>query len=388
MIERLDRDSKHPLYIQVRESIRKGLAEGNRDVDESLPSELVLAEQYGVSRITVRNAILDLVNEGLLYRVPGKGTFVANGVDMEDVRMSRASFLKLIGFVVPYAQGYTPDVITGIEKVAKRKGYHVLFKNSYGSVCEEKSNITSLVNDGVDGIIIWPTIEKEKTKPNEVFTVLRQKNIPFVLIDRTFDSFHADVVKSDNFGGSYLSVVHLLSLGYSNIGFVSGDRGYLSSVRERINGYRQALLSNTYSFDDSLVFLEWTPDEPCMLDHFFDWLDKKQIHAVLVDCDSLAIEIIQALHEKGLKVPDDLAVVGFDDIQEARTFEVPLTTVRQLKEQIGATAAWLLIRRMEAKGRFVPEEIVLPTSLIVRESCGGQNAALNQCRNGHKQVSF
>lgn len=384
MVERLDRDSKQPLYIQVRESIRKKLAESKREPDESLPPELDLAKEYGVSRITVRNAILDLVNEGLLYRVPGKGTFIANGVDAKAVRMSRTNSLKLIGFVVPYAQGYTPDVITGIEKVAKRKGYHVLFKNSYGSVVEEENNINSLIDDGVDGIIIWPTIEKEKIKPNEVFTVLRQGNIPFVLVDRKFDSFQADVVKSDNFGGAYLSVVHLLGLGYSNIGFVSAGRGYLSSVRERINGYKQALLSNTYSFDDSLVFSEWRPDETDRSDRFFDWLDKKQIDAILADCDSLAIDIIQTLHEKGLKVPTDLAVVGFDDIQEARMFEVPLTTVRQLKEQIGATAAWLLVERMERRGRTAAEEIILPVSLIVRESCGARRRGSNQIKNGHQ----
>lgn len=359
--------SPRPLYLQLADQLRRQIDSGVWKANDRLPPELDLARELDVSRGTVRQAMDLLVSQGLLQRIPGKGTFVTTPEPGESS--------QLIGIVVPFLRdSLTTDMLRGAESVLRRTGYSLIFCHSEGDLELERNHLTRLQREGVSGLIVFPIGVLEEAR------LLREHmrpTLPLVLIDRQVPGMNADCVVADNNGGAYRAVEHLLALGHQRIACISLPDPP-SSVIERVRGYEQALRDagilplaaitlsiNAHPTRDPVP--TYTAAELAPLDHLLSVQDGPT--ALFCVNDFIALGVMQHVLARGLHVPHDLAIAGFDDITLAPYMPVPLTTVAQPKYEIGARAAQLLLDQI-AGVAHTHHHVVLPTNLVVRSSTG------------------
>lgn len=357
------------LYIQLVNHYRDLIQTGALAPGARLPTELELAQVHEISRNTVRQAMSALVNEGLLERHQGRGTFVRELLVQKD---QESVAEKRIGVMLCYAgDQLNMEILIGIEQAAKSHGYQVSFAYSEENSAQQARDIERLRNDRVAGLIVFPLSDEEH---DPVIAQLQGTDTPLVLVDRYLPGLATDYVVADNFTGGYRATEHLLILGHTRIGFMHGAVGGLhtSSVHDRWEGYRAALRDHQLPYDESLICtspqaLRLGAHEP-----YVDFLARPgRPSAVFVVTDNIVPKVYQAARHCGLRIPEDLAIVGFDDLIFAAHLSPPLTTIAQSRVDIGLRAGHLLISRIEGRGGPI-QRIELPTSLIVRESCGAR----------------
>jgi DNA-binding LacI/PurR family transcriptional regulator len=265
-------------------------------------------------------------------------------------------------------------ILRGIEEVANEKGFGVVMANSADSQDQALRNLDALVASRVSGVLIVPTQHDRRDLQR-----LRDAGMPFVLLLRHFaDDPQTDFVITDNVMGGYEATRHLLGLGHTRIGHVAGPQE-VSTAQERLQGYRQALREAGVAEDPDLVVsapytieggqetgarLLALPDRPT---------------AIFAATDRQAIGVMKAAGDRGLVIPDDVALVGGDDIELAEFLAVPLTTFHQRAHEIGVQGMRTLLTRMDATyGSGEPDEahhqIVLQPTLVVRRSSGSTKA--------------
>ena len=213
-------------------------------------------------------------------------------------------------------------------------------------------------------MILTPT-----QKSTEEILALKEENVPFVLINRHFPGIETDYVLSDNIEGSYLAVTHLIQLGHRRIAHIGGPRG-ISTAKERLVGYKKALQQNGIKFDPELLIgSELKPENIDKLVSNFFMLGQKPT-AIFVYNDFLAMSVLAVLKARGLRIPDDIAIVGYDDIEVASILE--LTTISQPTYEIGKRATQILLGRVRdrkmGESSDKVHEVVLKPRLVIRKS--------------------
>ncbi len=360
------------LYAQLIAHFREQILDGTLPPGSRLPSELESAERFGVSRGTVRQAMSVLVNEGLVKRIQGRGTFVRTRVAPVAQDQPTVGTGKRIGVLLSYAVSELDlSMLAGVQATARARGYQVSFAYTEESAEQQTRDIDWLRSDHVLGLIIYPL--SDITYDESIWS-LKAEEFPFVLLDRYFPDLNTDFVTADNEGAGYRATQHLIILGHRRISFAHSFVGTLltTSVRDRYTGYRRALREYGVGFDESFVysFPRWPQDElhnPC--DEFLARSDGPT--AIVTSTDGLAIEIVHSAQRVGRRVPEDLAIVSVDNLSLSSAMHPPLTTVAQPAREMGVSAANLLINRIEGQGG-PPQHIALPTTLIVRASCGAR----------------
>lgn len=261
-------------------------------------------------------------------------------------------------------------VLGGVENILSEKGFSVLICNSHMDQGRENDFIKLMLAEGVAGLIVAPTKETSDNLAEAV-----KNGLPLVVIDRRMTRPKTDVVLADNQNGARLAIQHLLELGHRRIAIVNGPQ-HLTSGRERYTGFREAMEDAGVSVDDRLVrFGDYQLESGYALTH--DLLTQPPLPSALFIANNLmTIGALNAIHELGVTIPGDIAVIGFDDLPWAASLNPPLTTVGQPAFDIGVHAAELLLNRMEFPGRPA-RTIVLGTELLVRASCGSVAAENN-----------
>jgi len=374
----IDRDKAVPLRTQLLDQIRHLIVSGEWALGDRLPSEAELQRRLEISRSTIRQALSSAEVQGLIERVPGKGTFVAHSVDQSPSDRSSS----LIGYVTCDSFRYLQSqLVSGAENIVSAKGYRIVFCNSNRDIDEENRLLEQLVvEDKVGGILIWPVLHDDPSR--RLFQLAHQGLVPLVLVDRTFDGLTCDYVTSDSYAGARATVEHLVGLGHRRIAFLSRPVLQLMTVAERLRGYQDALR------DAGLAALEpWLVGSPGQEMEIVSTLrsygeiasqDIEQIArylqashrptAIFAMNDMMAMQAMKAVKLVGLRVPEDLSLAGFDDEGIASTLlDVPLTTVAQDGFAMGKRAAELLIGRIEGHDGPLRRE-VLPVQLRVRAS--------------------
>jgi DNA-binding LacI/PurR family transcriptional regulator len=353
------------LHTQLITQLRRRILDGSLPPGSRLPTEIELAKDLRVSRGTVRQALSALESEGLLDRTQRRGTFV------RDAPAPQAAERR-IGLVLNGVSNQLDlDILIGVENAVKSRGYQLSFACAEERLDEQSRDIARLCADRVAGMIIFPVSD---VTYDETIDRLQAGGMPVVLVDRYLSGLDTDYVVPDNTGGGYRATEHLIILGHTRIGFVHGTIGtpLTTSVRDRCAGYRQALETYGLPYDESLVAplpRAKTPDALSEYEAFLARPDRPS--AFFCVNDDIALALMQAAQRCGIRIPEELALVGFDDLSFAAHLTPPLTTVSQPRMDVGLRAGNLLINRIE--GQSGPKKrIELPTSLIVRESCGAR----------------
>jgi LacI family transcriptional regulator len=194
---------------------------------------------------------------------------------------------------------------------------------------------------------------------------LNKTGIPIVLVDHDIKGTALDSVTSDNFNGAYEAVSYLIDLGHRDIGFITENLAH-GTFHSRFLGYKEALKKHQIEYDENLVEAGIPYTGQGILDKLLK--SSKQPTAIFNCNDLIAIKAITAAREKGLSIPDELSIVGFDDIEISSQIHPPLTTVRVRREEMGALAVRKLISRINDKDKKFTKT-VMPTELVVRKSC-------------------
>lgn len=257
----------------------------------------------------------------------------------------------------------TARQIQVVQQVMATAGYAVLIFDSQEDGADQLAATDLLEDQVVEGIILTPAGSRGGGLPG-----LSQR-LPVVLLNREIDEpIDCDLVLNDNAGGARLATEHLIELGHRRIGYVTARKA-VSTVRDRLAGYRGALIAADLAADDRLVVRsEITVEDAAAATRIL--LERQdRPSAILAYNDLMAVGVLAAVTGAGLRVPEDIALVGYDDIAYAPYLGVPLTTVRQQTQRMAETAAKLLLDRFEG-AEMAPRRVVLAPELIVRRSSG------------------
>jgi len=274
-----------------------------------------------------------------------------------------------LGVLLPdlYGEFYS-EVMRGIDQAARRNRYHMLVSNSHNDRNEIAKALRAM-QGRVDGLIIMsPDIDAQALKAN------LPASQPVVLLNCFVDGCAFDSLNVDNYGGAYAMVRHLIGLGHRLIALFKGDAGNYDA-QERLRGYRSALRDGGLAWSASLEY-EGDFREGSGYEAARKLAGQApRPTAVFASNDAMAVGAISAFRQEGLQVPADIAVVGFDDIPIARYMSPPLTSVHVPISELGARAVERLFVALREKNQQVRKQELLPTSLVVRGSCGAVKGA-------------
>lgn len=282
----------------------------------------------------------------------------------------RMGLRMVIGVVIPDLQNpFLTSVVHGIEAVLCRERYSLLLGHSDGLPDREQNQLSVFRGEGIAGLILVPN-----NGAGANYEMLRTWNIPIVAVDRAPTGVSTDLVRSNNRDAMHDAIQHLLEHGYKQIGFINGPAD-LSVAQERLAGYLDALREAMLIPDNNLVIHSDFRQEGGRAAMNKLLALPKAPRAVVIANNLMALGALQAIHERHMRIPDEIAVLGFDDMPWAMSLRPPLTAVAQPAEEIGQTAARLLLDRLKEPGR-PPQQVILPATLVVRESCGAHLSAL------------
>ena len=289
---------------------------------------------------------------------------------------------SLIGLVVPDIQNpFFAEVARGVERAAQESGYMVFVGNSDEDEVVEARYLELMRAERVDGIILPASSDNAKA-----VTALARGGLPVVCVDRRLPRAALDTVVADNVEGAYAAVAHLLHIGHRRVGFIGG-RPQLSTTQERLEGYRRALADRGIAIDDTLVRAgDSRASGGCAMTAELLALAHPPT-ALLVGNNLMTLGALETIHAAGLRIPDDVAVVGYDDMPWATAFNPPLTAVRQPGRELGRRAAELLLARIDDPSRSTTL-VTLKPELVVRQSCGAGREAEVRARVRREAASL
>ncbi|MGT2933133.1 GntR family transcriptional regulator [Streptococcus catagoni] len=343
---------KELLYKKIYHYLKEQISSGYLKVGEQLPTEKELSDQFSVSRITSKRALVELEQEGLISRSRGKGSFVNAPVPSE------SSTSKDILLVLPFASDFElADYAKGIMAAITDKGYRLIVQ------LVDQIKLDQL--EDFAGLIFYP---EDVHKSIDLLYFCHEKEIPLVLLDKRIPSFNFPAVVADNQKGSYHLTKHLIEEACQEIIFVGCESfGEVSSVRDRYLGYLKALSQA------SLSSKHWINLDNGSTNHYVDSLldyiatKKGRKVGLVVENDWLAVQVLQKVKEAAYQVPDQVAIVGFDNIQASVLLNPQLTTAAQNYFKMGNDAANLLLE-MILKGVKRAKIEKVPVELYIRQS--------------------
>lgn len=270
---------------------------------------------------------------------------------------------QLLGVIIPdVAHRFYSVLLSGIEEVANRRGYRIIICDIAQSIDKELNYLHVLKAMNADGIILM----HEKFTP-QVEEFLRSSETPYVLSSVKSKNLAACSVNIDDFAAAYEAAAYLAGLGHRRIAMIGGDIGDITTGQNRYHGFRKALADNGLAFSPEL-FASGNFEVPDGYRAMGGILDRGRPTAVFTVSDEMAFGAINCILDRGLRVPQDISVVGFDDVDLASYARPQLTTIHQPIREIGMKSAETLLGLMDGR---VPEnpDILLPYTLIKRESC-------------------
>lgn len=371
--------SRTPLYKQIKEYVLNHIEQSVWQANDKIPSENELAGQFKVSRITIKNALQELIEEGLIYRIQGKGTFVSQDRLGEPpvYRPEKQQTYKTVAFLMPRIDNrFTANLLHGIENQLAEEGYNLLFRTTGDSQETEKQLLNQIVRSGVDGVVIYPA---QGQSYNEDILKLTLNEFPVVVVDRYLRGVETNYVCSDNVAGAFEATDHCIRLGHRRIGLISTHLEGTSSLEDRLAGYEKALSENGILIDRYLRLTDLESkqvnsiiregmSDPASKERIVQYLERNpELTAVIAVNSTVGLTFTEAAKQLSLRIPEDISVVFLDDYELSAFSALPPTFVNQEEYTVGREAVKLLVSVMD-NPRQKRRKIVVPTRLVVRAS--------------------
>jgi len=404
----MNSSNRTPLYKKVQDYIRELIRSENLVEGDRIPTEKELMERFQVSKITIVNAMTGLASENVITRVPGRGSFVGVAALMDEnldsnegeagddkqgtpeelgvggshltennsARNGSGSHEQgIIGVIMPFIHDYFAiRLINGIQHTLRDNGYKSMIVLSEGKLEKEEDAIRTLKGFGAEGLLIFPIDDQQY---NEEILTMRMENYPFVLIDRYLPGIETNYIASDGRLGTELAVEHLWQLGHREIAICSDSPLQTVTVQERIEGYMNALKQKGALINPAhmitgfrLNSVSETAEHP-----LYRYIRNRMATAYITLNGELAVHIYQMAEQAGLRVPEDISIISFDDptsiVEEFGIF----THIKQFEQSIGSQAAVRLveaIRERKNSGNHPAKysKMVLEPKLVVGKTTG------------------
>ncbi|WP_199616719.1 GntR family transcriptional regulator [Paenibacillus alkalitolerans] len=380
-----------PLYQKIQDYIRKLIETEELKTGDRIPMEKELMDRFDVSKITVVKALSGLANEGLITRVPGRGSFVsgrepeaaseAPDISAATVKISERAAArrqtKMIGLIMPSIYDYFAiRLIEGVRKALGERGYRPIILLSGGAVEEEKEAIKTLQEIGAEGLLIFPVDEEQY---NEEILSMKFAGFPFVLVDRYLPGVETHYIAADGRLGTALAVDHLWELGHREIAICSDSPLQTVTVQERIEGYMNALKEKGALINPAHIITGFQVEslKDAETHPLFRYIRNRMATAYITLNGKLGVQIYQMARQAGLSVPDDMSIVSFDDptsIVEEFSF---FTHIKQFEFEMGYRAAGKLLEIIQSgagRGGKYSKTLIEP-ELVVRQTSGRHRSA-------------
>lgn len=391
---------RQPLYMQIQQYFKDLIAQEKLRENDKIPSEKELMEQFEVSRITVANALVQLAKDGWIYRVPGRGSFVSEGIERmlasqqgtmdAEPRTSHYPLLKTaahgagsgteeapavrtIGLLLPeLIDNFGLRLIQGIQAVLEAANYQLHIILTGNSIEREKEAIRHMIRSGSEGLLIFPC---DAETYNEEILSLKASGYPFVLVDRYLPGIETNVVRSDGLVGGQMAVDYLWELGHRDIAICSDSVLPTITVGDRINGYMEALKRRGALINPALILTDFNVDySKNSEDHpLYRFIKSGMATAYITLNGRLGVHISSICRKLGLKIPQDVSILTFDDPDSGYGDEGGYSHIAQSEGEMGEQAARILLEMLDVdkrKGAGSYSKIIIEPELVVRQSTG------------------
>ena len=338
--------SKKPIYYPMIEDIKRGIECGALIEGTQIPSETTLANKYQISRTSVRQGLRELEKMGKIVKLAGKGSFIRSQNAPQIA--TGISTTNTISYIVPRINDpFVEKVHSGISEGLEKSGYNLVIQSSEDGVQKELDNIHQSISNNFGGIVLFPIWGL--TDIDELAKL--SQRIPMVFVDRVHPNISVDFVATDNFKGGQIAAEHLIENGHRKIGMIRGIPN--SGNEDRYRGFCYGLERHNIRMDESNIVQqayfdrEHDPVEGGEREMEILLNQTAPPTAIFASNDSLALGAEKTALKLGLKIPDDVSIIGFDDSQYSQFAPVPITTLRQLGKDIGKTAIELLLENIK-----------------------------------------
>lgn len=328
-------------YEQIKQDLSEKILAEEYTVGEKLPTESELMEIYHVSRFTVRHAIDELEKENYVYRIQGGGIFVDDWKSKPKTEIRN----KTIGLITTYTSDYIfPNIITGIDNFISNYGYSILIANTQNNPEKERKSLTNLLSNGLSGLIVEPTQSALNNANKNIYDNIKSMGIPMLFFNAVYDDLDVPYLVMDDVKIGKMMTNYLIARGHKQIiGIFKVDD---KQGIHRMNGYIKAYQEHPEISNMSEIMMYQTEENKINL--------FKKLHTILTQSkfvptaiicynDQLAIQVINFVQEMGLKIPEDLSIVGVDDYRFSKYIKPSLTTVRHPQEKMGLDAGKMII---------------------------------------------
>ncbi len=370
-------ENMKPKYQVIIEDIKSKILSGDYSIGEQIPTESAMQETYGVSRHTVRKAILELSNEGFLRSEKGSGTYVSNQYQS---KASGASANKTIGVITTYISDYIfPSIIRGIESRLNKDNYSLLLASTNNDVEQEKKALEMMLSYGVDGLIVEPT-KSNLYNPNiSYYLSFKEQDVPFTMINAYYEELDVPFFCLDDVQSSYLATNELISKGHTQIGLIAKMDDLQGKYR--MKGYIKALGDAKLRFQPEHILSFNTETKLDLYANLKEFLteNKDQMTALVCYNDEVGLEVVNVCRQLGMSIPDKLSIIGQDNSYIAKNATINLTTLTHPQEQMGHDAADWIIKKLQGK-KDLPNETYYQPVLVEGETIKELNAKRDEVR--------
>ncbi len=368
---------RNPNALHVRQTLQERILQGLYPAETWLPTERAIAEEFGVDRTVVRGALIQLDQEGFIVRSPGKRPWVKASSNSEHIHVKSIPTpidVRTIVAILPH-QGHSASsmaILQGINQALRlqQNEFSLKVEDNYGedatfSSILERRALENAMSQRAAGVILWHLGGRQS---RESLNKLSDSEIPLVLIDRIPSGLVCDFVGVDDIHSAQKAVSYLLDLGHTRIGHLS-HRDSASTIAQRRQGYIDALALRGIPLDESLICVinDLHGTGRSAADFYFEMQNPPT--AIFTVNDDLAHGLVSDIEHSGRKVPDDMSVIGFDDIERFSRRPAMLTTMSHPFEQVGYRAARLVLQRLQEQGSgLAKHHVLLDTNVVQRKT--------------------
>lgn len=370
-------NSKKNLYQIAIDDILNKINKNEFSFENPICTEKQLMDEYNFSRITAKRAITELEHMGIVYRKRGVGSFVSRNIHLKSTQNSSGE-IKLFAFILPFActKGGLFETVQTINNILSTQNSYLSIHITDKTNTKAKHILNDLHKQNISGLVFYPFTNNIHLELLNKFIVNEK---PVVILDKSHESQYLSSVLSDNYTGGVMLTDYLISLGHTNIAFLSsaGASG-LTSVCDRFGGYLHSIKNAGIKPKEENIFTnlsdlyvkeknteQYTPTIKETVKHLYDI----GVTAIEAENDEVAFAVMLACKELSIKVPEEMSICGFDNSEWAHMSDPGITTIKQNFHEIGRIVAEIFLESLK-DSHAVPKRVILPVELIIQGSTG------------------